>query len=306
MARSNRLNLINWAFWSMAISVTLLPIGLGGDRPIPLGIAQMSLAFSCLFLAAHHEVWGHLRFFTRVQWALGFFVVIVLWTFFQTLPIAPPNWAHPLWLETRAVLGGPARGSIAVDPEDALKGLSRLLTYLATGVLAYVLAQDIRRGRKLLQLIWWSGVAICTYGLVIYLTGDSSILWFQKWAYMDDLTATFVNRNHFAIYAGMVFMTGIAYLMQSWGREVQGYKVPSTYPCDQGLDRPARHSAGPSSSAGYLQHYLQPFPRRFYPDTCWVRLFRLFLSDISESMAPCAHPCRLGDHHDRLMPLRGV
>jgi O-antigen ligase len=56
------------------------------------------------------------------------------------------------------------------------------------------------------------------------MTGINAVLWFDKWAYHDDLTATFVNRNHFAIYAGMVMVCGTALTMQSWRKHIHGVR----------------------------------------------------------------------------------
>jgi O-antigen ligase len=156
------------------------------------------------------------RFFKRMRWALAIFAIISVWAVIQVLPFVPSSWAHPLWAETGEVLGMKLAGRISLAPEDSINGLSRLLTYIATGVLGYVLLQDASRARQFLKTLWITGCAICIYGLVVYVFDLNNILWFKKWAYIGDLTATFVNRNHFAIYAGMILAIGAALLMQSW------------------------------------------------------------------------------------------
>lgn len=45
----------------------------------------------------------------------------------------------------------------------------------------------------------------CTWALITYFSGNTKILWYDKWANRDSLTGTFVNRNHFASYAGIGF-----------------------------------------------------------------------------------------------------
>jgi len=225
MAYSNRLTLSSLAFWSFALSVALLPIGLGGDRPIPLGLAQAGLALSCICLALSPNLWHKLRFFTRLRWALSLLGIVLLWAFIQTQTFIPISWVHPLWKEAATVLKQPLHGTISVVPEDSLKGISRLFTYITAGFLGYVFAQDPRRAKQIIQTLWYAGSAICFYGLMIQIAGLNQVLWFEKTAYIDDLTATFINHNHFAIYAGMVLVCGTALLIQSW-REIVGAAKP--------------------------------------------------------------------------------
>ena len=224
MAGTNRANFSSIAFWCFALSVALLPIGLGGDRPIPLGFAQAGLSVSCLFLVLDSNSWKKLYFSTRIRCALGLLAIVLVWAVIQTQPFVPQEWAHPLWQSAASVLKLPVRGSISIVPEDSLNGLTRLLTYIAAGFLAYVLAQNPNRARQLIWTIWMTGTVICIYGLTMRIFGLDYILWFNKWAYMDDLTATFVNRNHFAIYAGIVLVSGTALLLQSWREYVQRRK----------------------------------------------------------------------------------
>ncbi len=225
MARANWLNPTACAFWCLVIATTILPIGLGGNRPIPLGLAQAGLALCSFFLVTSRNVWAEFRLFSRLRWAIFLFCVVALWAYFQTQPYAPIGWTHPIWTEAATVLKVPVHPTIAVSPEDSLKGLSDYITYIAAGLLAYILAQDPLRARKLVQVLWLTGAATCVYGLIVYFTGTNKILWFEKWAYQGDLTGTFVNRNHFAIYAGMMFVSGAAILMHSWEHGVQRMKA---------------------------------------------------------------------------------
>ncbi|MDX2028943.1 MAG: O-antigen ligase family protein [Alphaproteobacteria bacterium] len=224
MAHTNRLNFTDYAFWCFALSVALLPIGLGGNRPIPMGLAQAGLAASCLLLLSSPGVWSQVHFFPRIRWALGLFGVVLLWAFFQTMPFVPGSWVHPLWHEAATVLGTSIHGAIAVTPEDSLQGITGLMTYIAAGLLGYILGQDAGRAQSLIKTLWLSGTVICAYGLLVYITGMDKILWFDKWAYQGDLTATFVNRNHFALYAGMVLVCGASLFFRSWQQKVQRQK----------------------------------------------------------------------------------
>lgn len=212
-------------FWLFALSVALLPIGLGGNRPIPLGLAQFGLAASFLVCFSNKDIFEGIQFPKRMLWAVGLLLIAVFWAFIQTQGFVPASWANPFWLETQKALIVPVTPSIAMNPEAALLGLSKLLTYIAAGFLAFVIAQEPKRARQLIEILWVSGTAICFYGLTQQIFQTQKILWFDKWSNQDDLTATFVNHNDFSIYAALTLVCGTGLLMQSW-RE----KVSSVHP----------------------------------------------------------------------------
>ncbi len=204
------------AFWFFVTAVVLLPIGFGGNRPLPFGLAQVLLALSGLYYVKARKDMPAPHLFLRLRWALGLLALVVVWAWMQTQNFMPSSWLHPFWREAADILKRPVRGAIAVSPEDSLDGLNRLVTYIAVGLLAYVYGQESRRARQFVQALWLSGVVLCFYGLVLYVFGVHKILWMDKWAYENDLTSTFVNRNHFAIYADLVLTSGVALLIQSW------------------------------------------------------------------------------------------
>ena len=218
------LNIADIAFWLFVASTVTLPVGFGGNRAIPFGIAQAGLAVTCLLLFFGRAHWNPPRIFPRLRFALVLFAAVLTWGLIQTLPVVPESWAHPLWKEASDVIGHHLPGTISISPEDSLVGLGRLLTYIAIGLIAYALTQEPKRARQLVTALWIAGTVICTYGLAEYIAGAGKILWFKKWAYETDLTATFVNRNHFAVYCGMVMVTGAALLVQSFRENVLGQK----------------------------------------------------------------------------------
>ncbi|MGE3623591.1 MAG: O-antigen ligase family protein [Bdellovibrionales bacterium] len=231
MAFADKMKMTNWAFGFFVLSVMLLPIGFGGNRPLPFGLAQAGLAVSCLCLIlGFGRSWQPPKLFPRLQLALILFSIVIVWAWLQTQPFLPKDWAHPLWMEAANVLNKPLHGVVAIAPEASQAGLNRLITYLVAGFLAYVLGQDPKRARLVIQALWASGTAICIYGLVVHITGWNKILWFDKWAYHEDLTATFVNRNHFAIYASLVLASGVALFLQSWREDVMAQKPTSRAP----------------------------------------------------------------------------
>jgi O-antigen ligase len=219
-----KITAINVAFWCFAASVILLPLGLGGNRPIPLGLTQIGLAISALCLWLGRADLPPLMLPKRIVIALMLCGMTLLWAALQMQPFVPDGWVHPLWAETAKILPVPVHGVIALMPEDGWVGLMRLTTYILCGMLAYIFGQDATKARQFHTAFLITGMAICLYGLVVYMLNTKSILWFDKWAYQDDLTATFVNRNHFAIYAAVILATGFSRLLHEWRELIHGVK----------------------------------------------------------------------------------
>lgn len=90
-----------------------------------------------------------------------------------------------------------------------------LLTYVGVFYLSYQLGRDIKLANRALQIVSLIGTIYCSYGLIVYLLGNDTILIFRKWAYQASLTSTFVNRNNFATFAGLSLLCSLAYLLTS-------------------------------------------------------------------------------------------
>lgn len=209
------LSLSDAAFACFILSITLLPIGFGGNRDLPFGLAQCGLGLSALLLLKEQQILCACFWPKRIQWALGLFGVVALWGLLQTQSFMPGEWHHPLWWEAEKILHKPLSGSIALWHDEAFYNFNRLITYITAGILAYIFAQDHNRARLMVQALWYSGIAICIYGYISLTTSDT-VLWQAKTQYQGDFTASFINKNHYAIYAAMVMLCGTALLYQSW------------------------------------------------------------------------------------------
>jgi O-antigen ligase len=51
----------------------------------------------------------------------------------------------------------------------------------------------------------------CLYGIFQTYSGSDQIWWFTKVSYLEDVTGTFINRNHFASFMGMALMLAVSY-----------------------------------------------------------------------------------------------
>src|ERR1700689_5200127 len=124
MAAADKIKLADIGFWCFTLGVVLLPIGLGGNRLLPLGLAQGAFALACFGYVFASKRPPEPKLFLRLRLALGLFVLVILWAWLQMQNFMPVPWAHPLWKEAAGVLGRHLRGAIAISPEDSLNGLN--------------------------------------------------------------------------------------------------------------------------------------------------------------------------------------
>ncbi len=190
--------------------VLLAPIPFGAYRPWAwslLGTLTGGLLAAWAVSAALGRTpvnlsWRHLWFVVLP------FLAALVWAGLQTWGGLPASWHHPIWMEVDRVLGSgigrPAiAGSVSIDPEMTFNAILRLLTYGGIFLLAAQLCRSRRQARNGLLAVILAQLGYAAYGLALHFSGVERILWFEKWAYIGDLTSTFVNRNAYAAYAGM-------------------------------------------------------------------------------------------------------
>ena len=154
------------------------------------------------------------EFGIRSIWPFIFlFMVPIIWAAVQTLSLTPLDWHHPLWANAGKILGIDVLGAISLRPVATVSSLIKLLTYGSIFWLSLNFSRDPLRARQVIRTIGIAGIIYATYGLLVEYSGSQTILWFDKYAYKNDLTSTFVNRNSYATYAGLglICVTGILY-----------------------------------------------------------------------------------------------
>lgn len=198
--------------------VLLAPLPLASNRPLPW--TALAVATGLLL----------------VIWALGVgsgriaagvpihrfypvatpFALCLLWALVQTLPGIPAELSNPLWAEASRALGrAEDRGHITLDTGRTWTGLMLLLSYASIFFLSAQIGRD--RSRNAIIFLAIAGLAYALYGLVLWFMGSETILWMDKWAYGQELTSTFVNRNAYAAYAGIGLICCMALAVDSAG-----------------------------------------------------------------------------------------
>jgi O-antigen ligase len=208
------------AFWGLVLVVALAPLPFASNRPWAWSLLGVLVA---VLLA----VWAAAALRDRAAMAVParrvgplivLFVALIGLFALQVAPWTPVSWHHPLWAEAAAILGRPLGGAISLDPGATVTAAMRFATYGAVFWIALQGARDRARARGALWLLVVAGFAYCTYGLFVDFSGADSILWFERWAYHDSVTSTFVNRNAFASYAGIILLATLGRLVDETAR----------------------------------------------------------------------------------------
>jgi O-antigen ligase len=205
-------------------------IGIVALTPLPFGSARhwawevlTALIGLLMTVVGIHHLWHpkdrkpDLR---SLRVSIALFCVVVVWATLQCLPFTPAAWHHPLWSQAQEYFGEQVVSSVSVDRVASTSRLFRLVTYAAIFWLAYSFCLDPQRARTLVKSVAMIVALYAAWGLIVYGTGNTTILWFQKWAYNYDLTGTFVNRNSFATFAGLGLLATVALLFETMRKRI--------------------------------------------------------------------------------------
>lgn len=199
----------DWLWLATLALLALVPIPFGSNRPW----AWSALALSSSLLLG---IWGVLILLgrRRLVWrpALIFPAVaaglLLVWILVSIVPgVGDPN---PIWAMASEQLKVPLPGTLAISRSAVLTGLMKLLSYAIIFWLSLQYCRDARRAEQLLVWTSWTGLALALYGLINYLAGNPYLLWYDRFFGEADVTATFVNRNHYATYAGLGLLCSAA------------------------------------------------------------------------------------------------
>ncbi len=190
-----RLQRVQGGLAYVTLAVVLLSVLLlGGYSPIAwslLSIAVVVIFAGQVCLAA----------VTRVPLAVErlvlpglLFLAVMGWGWVQTWGGVPDPYAHPLW-----ALVPEAPAAISADPGQGRHAVMRLLVYAMIFLVILWASVDGRRAARLLKAIAIFSTLLAAYGLFAFDTGENVLL--GDASARGLVTATFVNRNHYATYA---------------------------------------------------------------------------------------------------------
>jgi O-antigen ligase len=197
--------------------IVLMPLPFGANRQwasdlfgVSSALILMGMAFDVYRWPALWPAGGPSRW---IGWSLGLMACVFVWAFLQTQSWMPQAWHHPLWKEAQN-LPHTLSGSISIDPDQFPESIIRILGYTVFFLLAFVAGRNSTHAKFLLKALGIAAVAYAFYGLLMQSTGLRLVLWYNKWAYQEFVTSTFINKNSYATYAGLGLQVCLAMFWQ--------------------------------------------------------------------------------------------
>lgn len=183
--------------------VALAPLPLGSVDPVFVALWCGALGLGTIALRPSGLQRAHLNMLAwAAALALSFVVVLGL----QLIPVGFP--ASPAisawWRDASTLLGEPAGVVASAVRDQGWYALGAPALCLLAFLNAFVLGVSAERGHFLLKWIGYVGAGYALLGILSFLIDPAYVLFFEKAAHRESLTATFLNRNTAAAYFGAV------------------------------------------------------------------------------------------------------
>jgi O-antigen ligase len=190
------------------VFITAFAVGLGW-APFWLGGAwRLSWGVNALLFPGLALTWEISRLVARrapplpareIAISFGLFLIALLWIVAQMVPweIAP----------SVAALGDKAPATISLDPGATAIAAVRLITDACAFWLAAQLGRDANASLALLRVVAAIVTLYCAYGLFLSAAYDNAIPGFAPADGGGEVRSTFINRNSFAVFAGLGLLT---------------------------------------------------------------------------------------------------
>lgn len=209
-------------FWATILGLAWAPFWLGSNRPIAWYVN--AVYFGALFILFEAALWlsgrSHPVALGRVRWPAIIFVLVSMWILVQASTWVPPSFENPIYVYSRQIFPDQnIAGSLTINRSLTYLALLRLVTEGAVFWLFLQLGRSPQRAHWTVEAVALIGIAYALYGIVAFFVFPNTILWFQKYAYLDSVTSTFINRNSYATYAGIGLICALACTFSAYNRE---------------------------------------------------------------------------------------
>jgi len=168
--------------WATSLWCITLGLALTQMQPVQLRFTQWLLLGLAALLIAAYGIVVHEQ------------LVAQPW-----LPTSQPN---PLWQESAALLKTPLGPAVTVMHNQPWLALGPTLAVVLALICAFFVGLDRNRASMLIKAVAWSAAFYALLGVVQFIVDPNMVLWREKQAYANSLTATFINRNTAAVYFG--------------------------------------------------------------------------------------------------------
>ena len=187
------------ASWLLFAAAALAPLPFGSNEPVAIALWCVVLGVALMFAPVGPLRPGQLALAGLAALVVAGYALVLHEQLAQHPWLAAP---HPIWREAQAALGEPLMPGVSIVRNQPWLELGRPLVCMLAIACGFVVGADAGRARQLMKVIAWSGAAYAAYGVLAYLFDPRHILWREKTAYIDLLTATFINRNTAGAYFG--------------------------------------------------------------------------------------------------------
>lgn len=215
--------------WIVFALLLILPLALGGNRPLAWAIYTVLLSllgtyyFAALLLRHQTPRIGFGEIGLPVAMLIAFMLFIVV----QALPLGSYLPASMTVLPA----GVPAVQSISISPGDTILALLRWINIAFIGYFSVQIAANAKRLPRFLGLLFGVVALHAAYGLTLRFWFGDTILFTEKWAYQGFATGGFVNRNSFATFLAIGACIGTVRLLDAFRHRPRG-RVPLLWVMD--------------------------------------------------------------------------
>lgn len=203
-------------FNCLILVVVFTAIPLGSNQLWSWSLAGVCIAGLCSLFLLRCLLWRK-AMALDLHWSIPLAFLLALgWAALQAWSGTPASWHHPVWQLVAGILQQPVETTISIAPQDTLNAALRTLGYGLAFFLAFQLGKNNQIARRGLLLLFIAGTLLSVYGLLSYFGVLREFMWYADDSFGRDVRATFVNRNHFATWAGLVLLCGLGYFFNRW------------------------------------------------------------------------------------------
>ncbi len=188
-------------------TLLLAPIPLGANIPWAWSLYTLLMALIGLVVcvsALVHKM--QLTNLSVVKYPFFLVCIPVIWGILQLSTVVPDDWQHPFWQLASEQLPETIQSYISLAPKETATALMKLGSYILIFFLSLQFNRQSEQAILTFKRIAYAGFIYAVYGLIVYWGDFNTLLWFDKWAYKNLVTSTFVNRNSYATYAGLTLL----------------------------------------------------------------------------------------------------
>lgn len=194
--------------WMIYFLLGLSPLPLASARPVWqwLWVSLIGVLFLAQFVISRKR--GNAQLPSPLGVSAAMVLAFVGWGFAQAfLPIG-----SSLALAIPSVDASLERlAAISVSPSRTIAVSSFFLAHVLFAYLVFGFVDRRDRGVQLVRFCGIVGLIYAAYGFTVFVSGNETVLWYEKWTGYESLTSSFVNRNSYAAYAGLGLQCLIAY-----------------------------------------------------------------------------------------------